>query len=87
MVNFVFFISVVLLSANGRGILFFFNKIVLNSETQVSDQGPSTLGAGIKELRRLTNLSLDLRYFNLKFPRVYERISEVSKAFGADFCG
>ena len=41
---------------------FFFTMIILNSYTQVSDQGLSALGVGIKELRSLTNLALDLRY-------------------------
>ena len=42
-----------------------FNKRkILNSESQVSDQGLSALGAGIKELRILTKLSLNFRYFN-----------------------
>ena len=44
-----------------------FNAIILNSGTQVSDQDLSALGQGIKELRSLTNLSLDLRYLNYNY--------------------
>jgi phage-related protein len=43
------------------------NTIILNSDNQVSDQGLSALGAGIKELRSLNNLSLTFRYFNLNY--------------------
>ena len=60
-ITFIIFISVVLRSR--KGAKFFFNWIILNSQMQVSDQGLSTLGASIKELRRLTNLSLTFRYF------------------------
>jgi hypothetical protein len=43
---------------------YFFKIIILNSGTLVSDQGLSALGVGIKELRSLTDFSLDLEYIN-----------------------
>jgi hypothetical protein len=42
----------------------FLNTIILNSKTQVSGQGLSALGAAIKQLRSLTNFSINLRHFN-----------------------
>ncbi len=41
----------------------FDNNVCLNRGTKVSDQGLSALGIGLKELKSLTNLSLDFRYF------------------------
>ena len=58
MVTFFFFIYFCCV-ASAKGAESFFNTIILNSYTEVSDQGLSALGAGIKELRSLTNLSLD----------------------------
>jgi hypothetical protein len=41
----------------------FFNTIILNRSTKISDKGLSALGVRIKELRSLTNLSLNFKYF------------------------
>ena len=60
-VTFCFFSSVVYRSAKGAES--FFNTIILNRETRVSDKGLSALGAGVKELGSLTNLSLDFWSF------------------------
>ncbi len=38
----------------------FDNDVFLNRGTQVSDPGISALGTGLKELKSLTNLSLNL---------------------------
>ena len=61
MVKFFVFISFEHLSAKAAD--YFFNTIILNRDTKVSDQGLSVLGAGIKELRCLTKLSLSFLYF------------------------
>ncbi len=47
--------------ANAKFI--FDNDVFLNRDTQVSDPGLSDLGTGLKELKSLTNLSLNFRYF------------------------
>ncbi len=49
------------LIANAKFI--FDNDVFLNSPTQVSDNGLSALGTALKELKSLTNLSLNFRYF------------------------
>ena len=49
------------LIANAKFI--FDNDVFLNRETKVSDPGLSALGTGLIELKSLTNLSLNLRYF------------------------
>ena len=41
----------------------FDNDVFLNSGTKVSDPGLSALATGLKELKSLTNLSLDFAYF------------------------
>jgi hypothetical protein len=50
--------------ANSSKLEIFFKTIILNRGAEVSDQDLSALGKGIKELRSLTNLSLNFRYFN-----------------------
>jgi hypothetical protein len=45
----------------------FLNTIIFSKVKAVSDQGLLGLGAGIKELRSLTDLSLDFGYFNQNF--------------------
>jgi hypothetical protein len=63
----------------------FFNTIILNSYTQVSDQGLSALAAAIKELRSLTNLSLNFGYFKLIYFAVFMKsFSEVPADFWGD---
>ncbi len=43
---------------------FTFDKVVfLNRKTKLSDRGLSALGTGLKELKSLTNLSLNFEYF------------------------
>ncbi len=41
----------------------FDNDVFINRYTQVSDPGISVLGTGLRELKSLTNLSLNLEYF------------------------
>ncbi len=41
----------------------FNNDVFLNRSTEVSDPGLSALGTGLKELKSLTNLSLNLMYY------------------------
>ncbi len=41
----------------------FDNDDFLNRRTQVSDPGLSALGHGLKDLKSLTNLSVDFKYF------------------------
>ena len=48
------------LIANAKFI--FDNDVFLNRRTQVSDNGLSALGTALKELKSLTNLSLNFRY-------------------------
>jgi hypothetical protein len=45
----------------------FFKTIILNRNMKVSGEGLSELGAGIKELRSLTNLSLNFEFINLNY--------------------
>ena len=40
----------------------FFNLIILNRETEVSDQGLTALGSYLKDLKSLTKLSQDFEY-------------------------
>jgi hypothetical protein len=56
--------------------------IIINSYTQVSNQGLSALGAGFKELESMTNLSLKFEYFNLNyFVEFTKPFCEVPAAF------
>ncbi len=41
----------------------FENDVFLNRATVVSDPGLSALGTGLKELKSLTNLSMNFKYF------------------------
>ncbi len=47
--------------ANAKFI--FDNDVFLNRGTKVSDPSLSALGIGLKELKSLTNLSLNFEYF------------------------
>ncbi len=51
--------------ANAKFI--FDNYVFLNRGTQVSDVGLSALAICLKELKSLTNLSLEFAYFNLNY--------------------
>ncbi len=51
------------LIANAKFI--FDNDVFLNRHTNVSDNGLSALGTALKELKSLTNLSLNFQYFYL----------------------
>ncbi len=47
--------------ANAKFI--FDNDVFLNRGTNVSDQGLSALATGLKDLKSMTNLSLNFEYF------------------------
>ncbi len=51
------------LITNSKLIFLITNDVFLNRRTKVSDSILSALGAGLKDMKSLTNLSLDFEYF------------------------